>query len=114
MAGIRYASFETAIGRCSIAWNDTAIVGVQLPEATEEATDTKLRREHPGAQPGEPHAVAEDAIVRIVSLLNGEPADLDVIPLDVSGASPFYVAVWEATRAIGRGDVLTYGEVARR
>jgi methylated-DNA-[protein]-cysteine S-methyltransferase len=40
--------FDTAIGRCGIAWGGRGIVGVQLPEAYEAATRAALLRRFPG------------------------------------------------------------------
>ncbi|MEZ5343093.1 MAG: methylated-DNA--[protein]-cysteine S-methyltransferase [Acidimicrobiales bacterium] len=114
MAAVSYCTFETAIGDCAIAWTDNAIVGLQLPEETPRATERRLKRRYASASAANPRGVVGDAIDRVVSLLAGQPADLDVIPIDISAASPFHQAVWETTRRIGRGDVVTYGEVARR
>ena len=38
------ALFDTALGRCGIAWSDRGVAGVQLPEASDDATVARLRR----------------------------------------------------------------------
>ena len=78
--------FETAIGPCGIAWTQAALAAVQLPEA----------------------------IARVQALLAGARDDLCDLPLEMDGVPPFHQRVYEITRAIPPGEVLTYGEVARR
>ncbi|MCO4093684.1 MAG: hypothetical protein HEQ37_05015 [Acidovorax sp.] len=52
------------------------------------------------------------AIAGIQALLAGQPRNLQEIPLDMSGISPFHQRVYAVTRAIAPGQTLTYGEVA--
>ncbi|MDH3293606.1 MAG: methylated-DNA--[protein]-cysteine S-methyltransferase [Acidimicrobiia bacterium] len=109
--------FDTAFGRCGIGYTDRLIVAVQLPEATPEATLRRLAARLPAAvdRPEIPvGSVAADAVERIQALLAGEPADLDPVPVDVSSSSAFNQSVYEVVRRIPPGEVLTYGEVARR
>src|SRR5687768_7312170 len=42
-----YALFDTALGRCGIAWTERGVAGVQLPEPSDDATRARLRRRHP-------------------------------------------------------------------
>jgi len=44
-----FTFFDTSIGRCGIAWSECGIAGVQLPEARELETRSRLLRDHPGA-----------------------------------------------------------------
>ena len=107
--------FETAIGPCGIAWTDAALAAVQLPETTRAGTLARLRR-HVGDDVPErvPPPLAASAIARIQALLEGAPDDLADLPLDMRGVPEFHQRVYEVTRAIPPGEVLTYGEVARR
>src|SRR5258707_15791497 len=43
-----YTLFDTAIGRCAIAWTAHGVAGLQLPEASDAATRARLRRRHAG------------------------------------------------------------------
>jgi methylated-DNA-[protein]-cysteine S-methyltransferase len=56
----------------------------------------------------------QQAIARIRQLLAGAKDDLCDLPLALDGVPPFHQRVYEVTRAIPPGEVLTYGEVARR
>ncbi|MFT4253798.1 MAG: cysteine methyltransferase, partial [Caulobacter sp.] len=46
--GLGFMLFETAIGRCGLAWGAAGLVGVQLPEAGPGATWARLRKRYPG------------------------------------------------------------------
>jgi len=112
MAGLGYAVFDTAIGRCGIGWSDRGIVGVQLPEAREIDTRRRLFRLFPEARELRPPLNTELAIEGIVALLRGGGSDLTDVTLDTTGIIPFSQRVYEFTRAIPRGETRTYAEVA--
>ena len=112
MSGRGYAIFDTALGRCGIAWGDLGIVGVQLPEAREIETRRRLYHLYPDARESRPPLNAEVAIEGIAALLNGRPADLSDVTLDMTGIHVFSQRVYEFTRTIPRGETRTYGEVA--
>jgi methylated-DNA-[protein]-cysteine S-methyltransferase len=111
--------FDTAIGACGIAWCGDVLIAVQLPETTREGTLRRMGRSLPGREglaecEGDPPAFVREAIRRIQGLLAGERDDLRDLPLDFSGVPEFHRRVYELARAIPPGEVLTYGEVARR
>lgn len=104
-----YALFDTAIGRCGVAWGANGITAVQLPEKDDAAT---VRRLGGGDEsPPPPHVRA--AIERMTALLAGDPDDLADIALDPTGVPEFHQQVYRIARAIPSGSTLTYGEVAR-
>jgi methylated-DNA-[protein]-cysteine S-methyltransferase len=109
-----FCLFDTAIGACGIAWTDAALASVQLPEATPEGTRARLLRYVGEVPEGPAPAFVQDAIGRIQKLLAGEHDDLRDLPLELAGVPAFHQRVYEVTRAIPPGEVLTYGEVARR
>jgi methylated-DNA-[protein]-cysteine S-methyltransferase len=107
--------FETAIGRCGIAWSDSGIVGVQLPERSDAATRARLRGRFAAATEAEPPAGIRKAIDGIVALLAGEDAgDLGDVELDLSAVPEFNAAVYRIARTIPPAETLTYGEIAQR
>jgi methylated-DNA-[protein]-cysteine S-methyltransferase len=107
------ALFETAIGRCGLAWGPRGLIGVQLPERSAEATRIRLMRHCPNAEEIEPPKHIQRAIDDITALLRGEKKSLRAIQLDISRVQPFNARVYETTRAIPPGVTRTYGEVAR-
>lgn len=112
--GYAYALFDTAIGRCGLAWGSRGVLGVQLPEKTNEGTRTRLLRHCPAAEESDapPKAIAR-AIEEIQALMRGEKKTLRTITLDTSRLAPFNARVYETTRAIAPGATRTYGEIAR-
>jgi methylated-DNA-[protein]-cysteine S-methyltransferase len=109
-----FALFDTAIGRCGIAWTHRGVAGVQLPEGDEPGTRARLRRRFPGAREGAPPPPVRRAMDGIVALLGGEAGGLDEVTLDLEGVPPFDRRVYEITRTIAPGTTLSYGEVAAR
>lgn len=121
--------FDTALGRCGIAWSAAGLRAVQLPSADDAATLARLalaaRLRPPGAltdaidpidpidAAGAPAGVAA-AIEAIVGLLRGEPRDLREIVLDTVDTAAFALRVYGAAREIAPGATLGYGELACR
>ncbi len=114
MTATAFTLFETAIGRCGIAWGERGIAGVYLPESTERQTRARLLRRFPGAAESTPPAEVQGAVEAIAALLAGERRDLSAIPLDLDGVPDFHRRVYDIARTIPPGETLTYGEVARR
>jgi methylated-DNA-[protein]-cysteine S-methyltransferase len=114
MAGRGYSIFDTAIGRCGIAWGDYGVTGVQLPEAREIETRGRMLRQYPDARELAPPLNVEIAIDAMVALLRGQTSDFSDVTLDLHGVPPFNRRVYEFARAIPRGETLTYAEFARR
>ena len=112
MSGQAYTIFDTAIGRCGIAWAQSGIVGVQLPEAREIETRKRLFQLYPNARETRPPPNAEVAIEGIVALLRGEMSDFSDVTLDMGGIHAFDQRVYQIARRIPRGETLTYNEIA--
>ena len=112
MAGRGYTIFDTTIGRCGIAWGESGVVGVQLPEAREIETRGRVLRQFPDARELRPPLNAEIAIEGIVTLLRGGSCDFNDVTLDMHDVTPFNRRVYEFARTIPRGETRTYGEVA--
>ncbi|HYZ43263.1 MAG TPA: cysteine methyltransferase, partial [Xanthobacteraceae bacterium] len=114
MTGQSFALFDTAIGRCGIAWGARGICGVQLPEASEARTRARLMRRYADAREALPPPQVRHAIEAIAALLAGQPMDLSAVALDMHGVPEFDRRVYEAARSIAAGDTLSYGELAAR
>jgi methylated-DNA-[protein]-cysteine S-methyltransferase len=109
-----FTLFDTAIGRCGIAWNGHGIVAAQLPGTDEAKTRARLLRRCPQAWEAAPPPAVRQVIDRIVGLLAGAADDLSDVALDMEGVPPFNRRVYEIARAIPPGRTLTYGEIAAR
>src|SRR5436190_4236861 len=98
MSGHGFTIFDTAVGRCGIAWGDLGIVGVQLPEAREIDTRKRLFRLYPEARELRPPVNVEIAIEGIVTLLGGGASDLSDATLDMTGIPAFNQRVYAFAR----------------
>jgi methylated-DNA-[protein]-cysteine S-methyltransferase len=115
---VSYTLFPTAIGDCGIAWSDDGVTWIQLPEATPEATETRLRAKNPGgtrAPATRLPAWVDDAVRAIeehVSTTDKDQVDLSSVRLDFTRAPPFHKKVYEAARGVLSGTTVTYAELA--
>ena len=108
------ALFDTAIGRCGVAWGERGLLAVALPHARDERTLAGLRRRAPGAIEATPPPGVDDAVDAMVALLDGESSDLTGVELDLGRVPYFDRRVAAAAREIPPGATLTYGELATR
>ncbi len=124
MAALYCTLFDTAVGRCGLAWGEQGIRALQLPEGSDARTAARLWRAA-GGLPGElpvPDAIRAtplaapivQAVSEVTGLLEGRPFDLRGIELDQRSLSPFNRRVYQAARDIPAGQTLTYGDLARR
>ncbi len=114
-AGSGVRVFDTALGRCGVAWRGTRIVAVGLPERSQASMVDRLRTAV-GDVPGnaEPPAIVAAGIAAIVDHLEHGMRDLVDVMVDLADVPEFDREVLAVARAIPPGSVLTYGAVARR
>lgn len=106
--------FDTAVGRCGVAWTSDGIVqAVQLPEADDARTLARMRRRCGDAAESTPPEALAGVIARLQAALAGTRDPLLDIPLDWDGVPLFHKQVYEAARRIAPGSFVTYGEMAR-
>jgi len=103
MSEIAFALFDTAIGRCAIAWSARGIAGVGFPEGSEQATRTRMLRRHPAAREASPPPDVRSVIDDIVALLAGSPRDFGHARLDMTGLSDLQRRVYEVAQKIPAG-----------
>lgn len=109
-----YALFDTAIGRCGVAWGDHGLIAVQLPQPNEAQTRARLAQRCGDLAECEPPPQVASAIAAMSALLAGEGRDLNDIALDMRDVPEFNRQVYAIARAIPPGESLTYGDIARR
>ena len=115
-----YCLFETPLGACGIAWRESAgirsrpvVTRVQLPEASRQATESRIARKSGSSRASTPPLQIAEIIEKIGRHLQGEIQDFRAIPVDFDGANTFFRQVYEATREIPAGQTRTYGEIAK-
>jgi len=107
-----YTIFDTAIGRCAVAWGDAGILGVQLPEARELETRRRFYKVYPDAREVRPPQSLDHAIQGVATILRGGNADLSDVALDMTGIGDFNQRVYQFARTIPRGETRSRAEVA--
>lgn len=139
---VSVTEFDTAIGRCAMAWTDAGIMRFQLPEVVSRAAPdgsdaSELRQAEGGSaaydlsaitagmlgrgvdslpadrtREAEPTGMVSEAVDAVRGHLTGELDDLRWIPLDYRAQPEFHRAVYDIIRTIAPGRTLTYGKVA--
>jgi len=113
MAAIGHALFPTALGLCGVAWSDSGVCALQLPERDEASLRARLLRG--GAAPErEPSPEAQAAIDGVTALMAGEAPDFREVRLDMSAVSSWEQRVYQALREVEPGRTITYGALAAR
>ena len=107
-----FTLFDTAIGCCALVWRGTSVIGAALPEASDPKMRRHIGRRFPDARESDPPEFVRVAVAAIQDLLNGVPVDLSFIEVDLPGSPEFERQVYAAARAIPRGEVRTYGQLA--
>ena len=114
MTGYCFAIFDTAIGRCGIAWGPRGINAVQLPMGSEDKTRNRIHQRDGNVTEATPTAEVQGAIAGIIDLLAGKPNDLADIVLDLDGVPEFNRGVYDIARKIPPGETMTYGDIAKK
>ncbi len=107
-----FAVFDTAIGRCAVAWSPRGILALEHPHKREADTRAALLAACPAAEESAmPPAIAE-AAATIAAVLGGATEDLATLPLDLEPLPPFHRRVFAAARTLPPGSTISYGELA--
>jgi methylated-DNA-[protein]-cysteine S-methyltransferase len=108
-----YCLFDTAIGTCGVAWNEHGLTRLQLPERDPSATEQRLRANSARASDNAPAAIAQ-VVTHVQRYMKGESIDFAAVVIDLAEIEPFGRTVYEAARAVGWGQTLSYGALARQ
>lgn len=109
-----FALFETAIGACAIGWSPRGVMAASLPAESPARTRAAMKRRYPDLTEAPPPENVAHAIAEIVALLTGGKNDLRDVELDLTGVPDFNKRAYDIARAIPPGEVLTYGDIAKR
>lgn len=106
--------FNTALGRCGIAWGARGIIAVSFPETDDEKTRAHLLRRAPAAEESTaPPTDIARIVGDIVALFKGEARDLSLARLDLADVADFDRRVYALTLEVKPGETKTYGALAR-
>lgn len=115
--------FTTAIGECTVSWDDRGLTGFVLPAAPRfpaepSASDTARRNSAPSSVVGRPSSSScppsvAALIARVQRHLAGDPQDFADLAYDWSRVTEFQSHVLRAVLAVAPGRTATYGDLAR-
>jgi methylated-DNA-[protein]-cysteine S-methyltransferase len=108
-----YRLFDSEVGVCGLAWSGSGVRRLQLPEADVGATERRLRS-RAAVCDGEPPDTIQRLIRDLQNYFAGGNVDFADVALDLAGVSAFYRRLYDLARAVGWGETVTYGELARR
>ena len=111
-----YALFATPLGACAVAWGEGGLRRIWLPEKNGDADSLRRRvvLEGGGLVERRPPPSVKMAIRRLADAVVGKPVRFDGIDVDYGKATDFQRAIYEALKATGPGETLSYGELAAR
>lgn len=109
-----YTLFDTAIGRCGVAWGERGLIAVGLPEGQDAETRERLTRHAREARELSPPPHVQATVDGIVALTNGAAVGFADVELELDRTPAFHRAVYEVARTIPVGATLTYGDITRR
>ena len=94
-------------------WTEYAVPGWGVGELWTRDGVVLVHEFRFGADSQEPRAPGSSELVRrLTAFLAGEDASLADVPLDLDWTTPFQRSVAETLRALPRGEVVSYGELA--
>ncbi len=108
-----HATVETPLGWVAVLATRRGIRHITLPKPTRAAALGRLEAEA-GVLGVEDKEALATILARLQAYYAGQPTTFDDIPLDLEEYPAFYRAVWTELRRVRRGEVITYGELARR
>ena len=110
-----WKTFPTAVGECAILWRGDKIVSIFLPEKS--AAGLQKRCSQTSAQKNADNQLLPgiaEAIVQIQNYFAGEEFSFKKIKLDITGVTPFKMAIYEELRKIEPGCLVSYSQLAER
>lgn len=108
--------FETSLGFVGLDWNERGLTRLVLPTPDRATAEKRLAGWGVRTDAGDaPRPDFIDEAIRIISdYARGEAAELAAIPVDLGSLDAFDIAILQALRRLGHGEVVTYGELAER
>jgi methylated-DNA-[protein]-cysteine S-methyltransferase len=113
-ANQHYRLFPTAMGVCGVAWTETGLSRVQLPERDARSTQQALEGRMAVSWPAQPPPHVALCIAMLQRYFEGVATDFHAVELDQHNLSIFHRHVYAALRDVGFGQTTTYGALARR
>ncbi len=109
-----YITFKSKIGLCAISWKDCAITGFFLPEKSDEYLLKKLKSLFKSNTTSTPPLWIKDLVRKLKLHFDGRPQDFSKISTDPGEISDFSSLVYEATKLLAPGTVVSYQDICKK
>ncbi|MBE1207732.1 methylated-DNA--[protein]-cysteine S-methyltransferase [Aminobacter carboxidus] len=112
-----HAVFETTLGFMALAWSDTGLTRLCLPEKTHAAAERRLLRlagHDVVAGDRTPPQWIVTLIADIRRYADGADVDFSAVPVDLDGVDDFRRDIYAAARDLHYGETTTYGGLAEK
>jgi methylated-DNA-[protein]-cysteine S-methyltransferase len=109
---VHFALFDTELGPCAVAWQESSIVRVWLPTAHATAMRKRIKVHCPDAVEAIAPPPIRTVLRKIQALLVGKAVDLSDLQLEMNELPSFHQRVYAVVRRIPRGKTYTYQQVA--
>jgi AraC family transcriptional regulator, regulatory protein of adaptative response / methylated-DNA-[protein]-cysteine methyltransferase len=107
---IHFTTGASSLGSLLVAATQRGLCAVTMG-ASDEELETLLRKQFPAAEIVRGDAALKATLTQVLSQMSEHPATID-LPLDIR-ATAFQTRVWQALKAIPRGETRSYAEIAR-
>jgi len=111
--GLHVAAIAAPWGPIHVATSAHGVVAIAVLTPIERFTDDAARRTGLERVEG-PSRLLDRAVEAVEAFLEGDPRPFDGLPLVVSDRPPWDRAVFDGVRQLARGEVTSYGRLARR
>jgi len=108
---LKYVTLDTPMGWVGVLGSTRGIRRTTLPRTSAEEARRLLGEELDYAEPS--RHLFENLLARLKSYFQAERVDFPD-ELDLTGATPFQIKVWQATKSIPYGDTRSYRWVAEQ
>jgi methylated-DNA-[protein]-cysteine S-methyltransferase len=108
-----YRLFDTAFGICGVAWTNTGLSRVQLPERDVLATEQLLQRTQSIQWDEPPPPNSADSITKLQRYFDGQKIDFSNTVLAHDELTDFNRRIFAALRMVEYGQTTTYGALAQ-
>ena len=109
----RVAAVEAPWGPIHVAASGRAVVGIAVLSPREPFLADVVRRTGLAPSSGGSNAMIERAVGALETFLDGDPSLVEGLPLDLADLGEWDRNVLTGVRALGWGEVVSYGGIAR-
>jgi methylated-DNA-[protein]-cysteine S-methyltransferase len=110
---VHHHLFDSALGRCGVAWRGDSLVVVQLPEQDAAATERRLAAKSKSTGAADPPAPIATLVGDIRRYLAGERINFSGAAVDLAACDDFRRNIYMALRQVAFGHTTTYSDLAR-